>query len=93
MIGTDQQVFDFDNGLIHSSEAVKMKSFFTAEIQIAGVDQEFRRVATVKDEMAVLDSIPPNVTVKVRVTAVNDTGSSVASEVVEFPIPALNKVA
>ena len=50
-------------------------------------------MASVKDEMAVLDAIPPNVTVKVRVTAVNDTGSGVASEVVEFPIPALGKVA
>ena len=78
--------------LVDWDPAARALRYFV-EILIVGTDKEFRRVATVKDEMAVLDSIPPNVTVKVRVTAVNDTGSSVASEVVEFPIPALGKVA
>ena len=56
---------------------------YHVEIQIVGVDLDFRRVATVTDSDATITGLPPGATVRVRVLAVNDAGSSPPSDVVE----------
>ena len=56
---------------------------YHVELQIVGVDLDFRRVATVTDSDATITGLPSGATVRVRVLAVNDAGNGPPSGVVE----------
>ena len=60
---------------------------YHVEIQIVGVDANFRRVATVTESDATITGLPAGSTVRVRVIAVNDAGNGPPSDVVEVVIP------
>ena len=55
--------------------------------QVVGVDADFVPAATVSDSDATLTGLPSGATVRVRVTAVNDTGESQPSAVKEAVVP------
>ena len=56
---------------------------YHVEIQIVGVDANFRRVQTVTESDATISSLPAGQTVRVRIIAVNDAGDGPPSAVVE----------
>ena len=56
---------------------------YHVEIQIVGVDADFRRVNTVTDSDATLTGLPTGPTIRVRILSVNDAGSALPSDVVE----------
>jgi hypothetical protein len=66
---------------------------FLVEIQIVGVDAEFRRAATVKDTNVTLTDLPPGAEVKVRVTAANAAGEAAPSDEETARVLALPKAA
>lgn len=51
---------------------------------IVGTDEDFVAVATVQDSDATLDNLPSGVTIRIRVTAANDTGESQPSPISEI---------
>ena len=60
---------------------------FHVEIRVKGVDTEFRRVLTVRDEWATVTDLTPGVQVTARVAATNDAGESVPSAEVTVTPP------
>ena len=56
---------------------------YQVEIQIVGVDADFRRVKTVTDSDATITGLPTGPTIRVRIISVNDAGSALPSDVVE----------
>lgn len=66
---------------------------FHVEVLEVGRDVEFRRVLTVQEANAMLDSLTPGARYKIRVTPVNRAGEGVSSEIVEAQVPPLENVA
>lgn len=66
---------------------------FHVEVLEVGRDVEFRRVLTVQEANAMLDSLTPGTRYKIRVTPVNRAGEGVSSEIVEAQVPPLENVA
>jgi hypothetical protein len=60
---------------------------YHVEIQIVGVDTDFRRVATVTESDATITGLAAGQTVRVRVLAVNDAGDGPPSAVLEITMP------
>jgi hypothetical protein len=60
---------------------------YLVEVQVVGQDEEFRRLATVRDANASRAGLPPGAQVKVRVVAANEAGESAPSDVVEVSVP------
>lgn len=60
---------------------------YHVEIQIVGVDANFRRVATVTESDATITGLPSGSTVRVRIIAVNDAGNGLPSDVLEVVLP------
>jgi len=57
------------------------------DLQIVGVDADFRRVETVTQSVVTLIGLPASSTIRVRIISVNDAGEAPPSEVVEFVTP------
>ena len=66
---------------------------FHIEVLEVGRDVEFRRVLTVQEANAMLDTLTPGARCKIRVTPVNRAGEGVSSEIVEVQVPPLENVA
>lgn len=60
---------------------------YHVEIQVVGVDADFRRVKTVTESEATLTDLPAGRTVRIRIVAVNDAGEAPPSDVVEVAVP------
>lgn len=56
-------------------------------VQVAGVDADFRAVATVTDSDATLTGLPSGKTAIMRVTAANDAGESTMGAEVQTMVP------
>ncbi len=61
---------------------------YHVEVQVAGLDTEFRRVATVTELNATVDNLPAGGRLKVRVVAANTAGTAPASDAVAAEVPA-----
>ncbi len=57
-------------------------------MQILGTDANFIAVATVQDSDATLDNLPAGATIRIRITAANDTGESPPSPSAEITLAA-----
>jgi len=60
---------------------------YYVDLQIVGVDADFRRVETVTQSVVTLIGLPASSTIRVRIISVNDAGEAPPSEVVEFVTP------
>lgn len=60
---------------------------FRVWVQIVGVDETFQPVQTVHDSDATVDDLPSGATVRVHITAANDTGESPPGPEVEVVVP------
>ena len=74
--GTDGEAFADWNDAARAAR-------YHVEIQIVGVDANFRRVATVTDSDATITDLPLGPTIRVRIISVNNAGSALPSDVVE----------
>jgi hypothetical protein len=73
--------------LLGTWEAAPLADRYHVFIKIVGVDSEFRLVKTVTGTEADLNTFTSGQVVRVRVTAVNDGGESLPSDMVEQTVP------